>query len=395
VKKSDLQSLSRLYREELLNNVIPFWMKYSPDKEYGGFFHCFDRDGTVVNTDKNMWPQNRQVWTFSMLYNSLEKRGEWLEIAKLGIDFLKKYGRDNEGDWYFCLQRDGSPLIQPYNIFSDCFAVIGFAEYARASGDNESLDIAISTYKRIQQRKDNPKGKYSKTVPGARKMKTLAIPMINVNTSRIMNEISPDPVYNEIIDREISDVMNSFLDQETLVMNENIPVDGGSSLDDVYEGRMVNPGHGIEAMWFIMEIANQRGDSKLVKQTCDVILRALEFGWDKEYGGIYYFMDKHHKPHIELQWDMKLWWPHLEALIATIMGYRLTGNKELLSWFHKIHDYTWSRFPDKEYGEWFGYLSRQGEVNNNCKANRWKVCFHLPRALYMVSEITAALASTT
>jgi len=388
--KEKLKKYHELYRTTLLDDVIPFWMKHSPDHEFGGYYHCLDADGSVINTDKYMWPQNREIWVFSMLYNNLEKRQEWLDLAKLGIDFLKKYGRDENGDWYFAVTKDGKPLVQPYNIFSDCFAVIAFSEYAKAAGDDEAMDIAVKTYDRIQKRKDNPKGKYNKVVTETRSLKNLAVPMININISAIMNTIKPDPKYDEVIDGCIKEVMTQFLDREHKVIHENVTADG-KYLDDCYEGRHINPGHGIEAMWFIMQVAKERGDRKTVEQAAEAAKWCMEFGWDKEYEGMFYFMDKYDKPHIELQWDMKLWWPHLEAMVALLMGYQLTGDDELYEWFEKVHDYAWGHFPDKEHGEWYGYLNRQGQLNNRTKSNKWKCCFHLPRTLYLVPEILKEL----
>lgn len=388
----NFQQYAKLYRDELLDSVIPFWMKHSPDREYGGFFHCFDATGNVINDEKNMWPQARQIWTFSWLYNNLEKRPEWLEIANLGIDFLKKNGRDKNGDWYFCLTRQGKPTVQPYNIFSDFFAVIGFAEFAKATNDDEALKIALDTFDRIQMRRDNPKGKYNKVVTGNHSFKNLAFPMINLNVLNILNKISPNQEYEKIITNDICEVMDNFIDSDAKIIHENILQD--NSFDNSsYIGRQITPGHGIEAMWFIMDLAKEREDQELIKRCCQAIKWSLDFGWDKKHGGIFYFMDKLAKPHIELQWDMKLWWVHLESLIACLKGYQLTGDPELWAWFKRIHDYTWTHFPDLDGEEWFGYLSREGVVNNHCKANRWKACFHLPRALFIISEIFNQLST--
>jgi N-acylglucosamine 2-epimerase len=263
---------------------------------------------------------------------------------------------------------------------------MAFAEYARASGDDECLDIALKTYKRIQMRKGNPKGKYNKVITKNRKMKNLSLPMINLNITTILKSIKPKQQYDDIIGETIKEVMTHFVDTRNRVIRENITPDG-KYIDDTYEGRHINPGHGIEAMWFIMSAANERKDRKTVRKACEAVKWLLNFGWDKEYEGIFYFMDVYGKSHIELCWDMKLEWVHVETLIALLMGYTMTGDKELLKWFEKVHTYTWSRFPDKKYGEWYKYLNRQGEVNNRCKSNKWQNFFHLPRALYMISEM--------
>ena len=383
--RKKLLQYEKQYRGELLDNVVPFWMKHSPDRENGGYFHYLDRDGTVVDTDKYMWPECREVWTFSMLYNSLERKPEWLDMAKLGIDFLQKYGRDENGDWYFVVDKTGRPVVQPYSIFSDCFAVMAFSEYAKATGRSEYLDIALKTYDRIQARKENPKGKYNKVVRENRALRNLSFPMININMSVLMNKIDPAPKYRLIIEQALKEIMTRFLDSEHRVIHENIKPEGGYL--DSADGRHINPGHGIETMWFVMQAAGELGDGATVRKACEAARWCLEFGWDKEYDGIYYFMDKFGKPHFELQWDMKLWWPHLEALVALMLGYKMTRDEELFKWFEKVHEYTWARFPDPQYGEWFGYLNRAGQVNNLCKGNRWKGPFHLPRALFLVSEI--------
>lgn len=375
------QELGRLYRDALLEDVIPFWERHSVDWEQGGYFTCLDREGKVYDTDKFTWLQAREVWTFAMLYNRLQKNEAWLEIARHGAAFLAKHGMDEEGNWYFSLDRHGRPLVQPYNVFSDCFAAMAFSQYALASGDERAGEVALNAYRNVLRRKDNPKGKYSKAVPGTRPLRTLAIPMILANLSLEMAWLLQDQMLDEVVQTSVSEVMNVFLDQQQGLLYENVAPDG--SHVDCFDGRLINPGHGIEAMWFIMDIAQRNGDRALVEKAVDVILRILDFAWDQEYGGLYYFMDVQGHPPQQLEWDQKLWWVHLESLVALAMGYRLTGREECWEWYQKVHEYAWPRFADPEYGEWFGYLNRRGEVFLNLKGGKWKGCFHVPRALYI------------
>jgi N-acylglucosamine 2-epimerase len=97
----DFQNYARLYRDSLLEDVIPFWEKNSIDWINGGYYTCLTRNGEVFDTDKFMWLQGRQAWTFSMLYNKVEQKQEWLDIAKNGIDFLINKGMDVHGNFYF------------------------------------------------------------------------------------------------------------------------------------------------------------------------------------------------------------------------------------------------------------------------------------------------------
>ena len=377
----NFQQLAVLYKNTLLNNVIPFWEKHSIDWEQGGYFTCLDRQGKVYDTDKFIWLQNRQVWIFSMLYNQVEAKEDWLKIAANGAHFLAKNGRDDEGNWYFSLTRDGHPLVQPYNIFSDCFAAMAFSKYALASGEEWAKEIALQSYHNVLRRKDDPKGKYNKTYPNTRPMKSLAVPMILANLSLEMDWLLPHDQLAHILDTTVQEVMHDFLDQERGLMYEHVSPDG-SHLDS-FEGRLINPGHGIEAMWFIMDIANRQHDTQTINRAVDVVMNILNFAWDHEHGGLYYFMDAKGHPPQQLEWDQKLWWVHLESLVALAIGLRLTGRTDCWEWYQKIHDYTWSHFADAEQGEWFGYLNRQGKVLLNLKGGKWKGCFHVPRSLYL------------
>ena len=387
----NFQQLAALYKNTLFNNIIPFWEKHSVDWEQGGYFTCLDRQGKVYDTDKFIWLQNRQVWIFSMLYNQVEPREDWLKIAANGAHFLAKNGRDDEGNWYFSLTRDGHPLVQPYNIFSDCFAAMAFSKYALASGEDWAKAIALQAYHNALRRKDDPKGKYNKTYPATRPMKSLAVPMILANLSLEMDWLLPSDRLAQILDATVQEVMNDFLDQNHGLMYENVSPDGSHL--DCFEGRLINPGHGIEAMWFIMDIANRRHDTQTINKAVDVVINILNFAWDHEHGGLYYFMDIEGHPPQQLEWDQKLWWVHLESLVALAIALRLTGRSDCWDWYQKMHDYTWAHFADTEQGEWFGYLNRQGQVLLNLKGGKWKGCFHVPRSLYLCWQQFEAIAS--
>jgi N-acylglucosamine 2-epimerase len=386
----DFATLATLYRDALLEDAIPFWEKHSPDWEHGGYFTCLDREGGVFDTDKFIWLQARQVWTFSMLYNRVEKNERWLRIAANGAGFLRRHGMDPDGNWYFALNRKGRPLLQPYNIFSDCFAAMAFSQYALASGDDAARDLALRTYQNILRRQNNPKGQYSKVVPGTRPLKSLAMPMILANLVVQLEWMLDQDTREATIDTCLHEVMGLFLDQERNLMFEHVAPDG--SHVDCFDGRLIIPGHGIEAMWFIMDLARSRNDQRTIETAVDVVLSTLAFAWDKEHGGLFYFLDVEGRPPQQLEWDQKLWWVHLEALVALAMGYRLTGREECWTWYERVHDYAWPRFADPAYGEWFGYLNRQGEVLLSLKGGKWKGCFHVPRALYLCHEAFKSLA---
>jgi N-acylglucosamine 2-epimerase len=378
----ELISYKDQYRKELLENIIPFWERYSRDDIFGGYYTCLDRKGKVFDTDKFIWLQGRQLWFFSMIYNQIEPRQTWMGMAMLGAKFLEENGMDADGNWYFSLTREGQPLVQPYNIFSDCFACMGFAELYKATGEVRYKEIALRTFRNIQARSANPKGTYNKLFPETRPMKSFSLPMILCNLSLILEEVIGSDEVDKIVEPLIHEVMDVFYQKKSGLILENVAPDG--SFCDCFEGRTVNPGHTNEAMWFMMDLAERYNNRELIQKATDILLRSIEYGWDEQYGGIFYFRDIKSYPPQQLEWDQKLWWVHIETLIALLKGYRLTGDIRCRDWFTKMHDYTWSHFRDNEYPEWYGYLTRQGEPLLTLKGGKWKGCFHVPRGLFQI-----------
>jgi len=371
--------LAVLYRGALLDDVIPFWESRSVDRECGGFFTCLDREGQVYDTDKFIWLQARQVWMFATLCSCIEERQEWLDMALHGAGFLLDHGHDAEGRWYFSLNRQGTPLMQPYSIASDCFAAMGFSALGRVTGDTEHKRIAIDTYDSVMRRLPNPKGQYEKRVPGTRPLKPLGFAMGIFSLVTELEWLLEEDAVSAHYDMVTSEVLNTFLDTDYGVLREHVAPDG--SHVDSFEGRLIDCGHGIETLWLLMQVAERRGDRESIDRAVDIIISTLEFGWDREFGGLYCFMDIAGHPPQQLEWNQKLWWPHAETLIALAMAWRLTGRDDCKAWYQRVHDYAWGHFPDPGHGEWFGYLDRRGEVLLNLKGGKWKGCFHVPRAL--------------
>lgn len=377
----DFKLLAEQYKNELFNHVIPFWLEKSQDLEYGGYLTCLERDGKVFDSDKYIWLQGRQVWLFSMLCNQVEKKQEWLDCATQGGEFLKKYGHDGYYNWYFSLDRKGNPLIEPYNIFSYTFATMAFGQLSLATGNSEYADIAKNTFDIILSKVENPKGKWNKLYPGTRELKNFALPMILCNLALEIEHLLDEDYLKQTIETCIKEVMDVFYRPELGgIIIENVTTDG--QLSNTFDGRLVNPGHSIEAMWFIMDLGKRLNRPELIEKAKDITLTMVRYGWDEQYGGIFYFKDRLDYPPQQLEWDQKLWWVHIETLISLLKGYQLTGSQECLEWFGKVHDYVWTHFKDPDYPEWFGYLDRRGEVLLPLKGGKWKGCFHVPRGLY-------------
>jgi N-acylglucosamine 2-epimerase len=262
---------------------------------------------------------------------------------------------------------------------------MGLGALYKAGGNEEHGDIARKTFNNILKRRQNPKNIYNKAFPGTRDLKNFAVPMILCNLALELEHLLDENTVDKLISEALHEVMDVFYMPGEGVILENVSVDG--SFSHSFEGRLLNPGHSIEAMWFTMDLGTRLNDRSLIDKSIQIALQMLEYGWDKQHGGIFYFLDIKGHPPQQLEWDQKLWWVHIEALVCMAKGYLLTGDQNCLNWFNKVHDYTWHHFRDEQYGEWFGYLNRQGEVLLPLKGGKWKGCFHIPRGLFQVWQM--------
>jgi N-acylglucosamine 2-epimerase len=378
-----LRSYADVYLDELTGNVVPFWEKHAIDRQCGGYFNCLDRDGAIYDTDKYMWMQWRIVYTFCELHEKLEKRTAWLDHAQHGYDFLTKHGRDAHGRYYFAMNRRGEPTMAPYSIFSESFAAMGAAALYRATGDPKMKAESLAAFERYLGRMDRPKMEWTKEMPGMASMKALGASMILANMAFVLDECLGGDLLGRYAPAAMHAVLADFWNPTYGVLFENVRSDGTFDLETM-AGRHLCPGHGIEALWFIMVCAMRTNDRDAIASAAAKIQSIIDFAWDKEFGGIYYFMDVLGKPHIELQWNMKLWWVHNETLIALVLAYLLTGDASFRTRFEQVHEWTWQRFPDRAFGEWFAYLDRRGEPTHLLKGGKWKCFYHLPRMLLTI-----------
>jgi N-acylglucosamine 2-epimerase len=370
--------LRDVYRDGLLLDTIPFWFPRSVDTEHGGFLTCFDRDGSVLQTDKSVWFQGRFAWMLATLYNTVERKEEWLALARHGIDFLHERCFDADGRMFFSLTREGRPLRKRRYIFSEIFAVMALAAYGQAARDDAAKTEALDLFKRVLGYLETPGALPPKTNPEVRPMKGLAIPMCLIVTAQELRKAVPDPMLDEVIDRNIDAVERDFIKPEFKCVLEAVGP-RGEFLDN-FDGRLVLPGHAIEVGWFILEEARRRdGDRRLIDIGTKIIDWSMAIGWDRECGGIFYFRDARGLAATEYWHDMKFWWTHDEAIIGSLLAYQLTGEEKYARWHRAVHDWAYAHFPDPVYGEWYGYLHRDGSVSTALKGNMWKGFFHIPR----------------
>lgn len=387
-------ALAQECKKELTENILPFWIEHGLDREYGGITTSLDRRGAILETDKSVWFQGRAGWTFSTAYRTVSPKPEYLEAAKSCVEFIERHCFDVDGRMFFRVTREGLPVIKRKRyIFSEAFAAMAFAAYSRATKNPAYAEKARAIFDRIGQTLGTPGILEPKFNAETRPAQGFAIPMILLAVAQELRAAQPesDRFYTDYIDRAIAHISGTFLDEEHRCVLEQVGPNGERQFDH-FEGRLLNPGHSIEASWFIMNESRLRGgDRRLVETGCKILDWMWEWGWDKEYGGIIYYRDALGKPGNEYWHDMKFWWPQTEAIIATLMAYAETKDPRYAKNFDAIYDWTTTRFPDKEFGEWYGYMHRDGRLSTDLKGNMYKGPFHIPRMYLECYDIAAGM----
>lgn len=385
--KEYIKSWAESYKKDLTENIMPFWMKYGLDRENGGVYTCVNRDGSLMDTTKSVWFQGRFAFICSFAYNNVEKNQEWLDAAKSTLEFIEKHCFDEQGHMYFSVTAEGKPLRKRRYVFSETFAAIAMSEYALATGDQHWAKRAIQVFEDTQRFLATPgflPAKFEADV----KLQGHSIVMILINVGSCIRKVVDDPKLTQQIDESIEKLKKYFIHPEFKCLLETVGENG--EFIDTNMTRTINPGHCIETSWFIMEEAKLRGwDKPMFDLALQVFDWSWDWGWDKQYGGIINFRDCKNLPPQDYSQDMKFWWPQCETIIASLYSYLGTGDEKYLYRHERISEWTYAHFPDAEYGEWYGYLHRDGTVAQPAKGNLYKGPFHIPRMMikgYMLCQ---------
>lgn len=385
--KEYIKSWAESYKKDLTENIMPFWMQYGLDRENGGVYTCVNRDGSLMDTTKSVWFQGRFAFICSFAYNNVEKNQEWLDAAKSTLEFIEKHCFDEQGHMYFSVTAEGKPLRKRRYVFSETFAAIAMSEYALATGDQHWAKRAIQVFEDTQRFLATPgflPAKFEEDV----KLQGHSIVMILINVGSCIRKVVDDPKLTQQIDDSIDKLKKYFIHPEFKCLLETVGENG--EFIDTNMTRTINPGHCIETSWFIMEEAKLRGwDKPMFDLALQVFDWSWDWGWDKQYGGIINFRDCKNLPSQDYSQDMKFWWPQCETIIASLYAYLGTGDEKYFYRHERISEWTYAHFPDAEYGEWYGYLHRDGTVAQPAKGNLYKGPFHIPRMMikgYMLCQ---------
>lgn len=376
---SETVSLSDRYLKLLLDDVVPFWDRHGIDHDLGGFFTCLDRDGARFSDDKYVWLQGRAVWMYSELHRTIEARPGWLTAAERGLEFIERHAFAPDGRVYFSLRRTGEPIKLQRKIYGAVFVMLAYLGMYRVTGRAELLERAQRLFWRIHEWWQKPELLGRERLAGERPATELAAPMVFLGMLEELAAAGVETDRERALTHEMLRIVDAHVDADAKKVYELAPLDGARA--GVPAARVLNPGHSIELGWFLLHTAERLHDAALTARALQIVDWSLDYGWDKEFGGLYYFLDAEGRPPPALEWSMKLWWPHCEALYATLLAYRTSGDPHYMAHHERIFEYCRAHFMDPEHGEWLGYLDRQGRPTHWLKGGEYKGFFHVPRAL--------------
>ena len=392
--RKKIKGLADFYRNHLLGDVMSFWEERTIDRENGGYITCFDREGNVTDTDKYIWFQGRQLWMFPALYNRLEKKDKWLRLAKQGRDYIVNHAYGGDGRWYYQLDKLGNLKKGTVSIYTDLFVLSGLCEYAVATGSEEDHHLIRATYDAIEKNVYDLDFKDLFHATWSPRYKRHGIYMISLNVAQIAGLVLGGERTKPLIDHCLDQILNVFAKDEYELLFESVGRDG-SVFTDEEEGRVINPGHICESMWFCYEEGKKRKDRAIIDRVVKIIDWAYKWGYDKEHGGIVSFVDSSGEEPAQLDWHKetdtfwhdKVWWVHSETLYAFAFSAVETDDPERFDRFLDLHTWCQEHFFDPEYGEWFSTVRRDGSPKDTDKGTLWKAAYHLPRALLMIMKL--------
>jgi N-acylglucosamine 2-epimerase len=296
------------------------------------------------------------------------------------VEFTEKHGFRPDGAMYYGLTREGVPLLPKQDVYTELSTVLGYTEYARAAGEEHWYERAREIFLQVWDALQNPGQAGQGVLAEARRVRLHGHSMITMNVLQEMRRFRQEPVWDEYIDICIDTIVNKHLKEEKRAVFELVGWEGDELPGSM--GRWINPGHMIEGGIFFIHEGRRRKDQALIQHGFDFIRWGFAWGWDKEYGGVFNDVDVQGLPFPAgnaVTADSKLWWQHAEALHGLLLAYVESGEESYLRSYQSVHAYSFARFADPVYGEWYANLDRRGNHIGFAKGTARKNPFHIAR----------------
>lgn len=381
--------------EQELENILNFWIKYTPDEQNGGFYGKIDHDNNVVpQAPKGSVLNARILWSFSAAFNR-DQNPTYLEMAKRSFVYISAFFIDKKfGGVYWTVDYQGNPLDTKKQIYALSFTIYGLSEYYKASKDETALTLAKQLFTDIEKHSFDPKngGYLEAFAQNWEELPDLRLSAKDANEKKTMNthlhileaytnlyRIWKDDFLKQQIRGLIDNFLEHMIDSETnrliLFLDEN-----WTPKSDI-----ISYGHDIEASWLLLEAVEVLDDEMLllqVKNACVAMARAAASGLDAD-GSMYYEYEPEHNHLIK----DRHWWVQAEAMVGFLNAWQLTQEQHFFDQFEGVWKYTQQHIISKEKGEWvWGIRDDQTLMPGEDKAGLWKCPYHNSRALMEVID---------
>lgn len=393
VEKIELSDMAALYKKQLFE-IMKEWAAHTIDDVNGGYITDFGEEWKLISLRKNIWAQARQTYMFAAYYEYSGKQEKWLRLAKAGRDFLVTNAYAGDGRWNYEVSEDGKSIIEgTTTIFTDLFALIALSEYSYVSGDKTDLPLIQQTFERAEKNLKDPYFKDIKPHVWREEIDRHSPYMIAIHSSMVAEQVLGSNITRPFIKFCIDKLLNFFGANESGFLLESLKRDG--HVWDTKEGRIVNPGHILEGMWFCIDYARKISDERIIEQALKIIRKTAEAAVDTEYGGVIHRFDCWNQQEDDmvetdtgaLKADYKVDWVNCESLYAFALAAVLLKDKESIECFLKQHQFCQRYFRPAEGGDWYPVLDKNGTPVRKNKGGMHRVAFHVPRALMNISGL--------
>ncbi|WP_080059313.1 AGE family epimerase/isomerase [Spirosoma aerolatum] len=391
----DFQKLSAQYQQALLRQVVPFWLKHSQDAQCGGYFDALTATGGVIEGDKSVAAQAQQTLAFSWLYTTFDGQTAWLDHARNGAMFLSQFAHDDQIHCYGQLDRRGRPVAPAADFTPDAYVVMAYVQLFRATGEDDWAMLAKQTFSSIHQRRGINLQTHAISPEKYRQSRHLAEALTILKATVAMQPLLEEESWKQSLDAILQEIMHEFVDRRTDTLREYILTDGGFL--NTPEGRRLNVGLTFQAANYLLDVYTESIRSKnavtglitrkVISQVVAWCQQMCEQAWDETTAGLNQYIDFKGQPIVFPESQQKWAWVHAEALSALLKCYHHTHNADCLTWFQRIHDYTFQYFPDPKTTGWHLVIDTQGQPSIPVKAIPTVGCYSLIRCLTETAKL--------
>jgi mannobiose 2-epimerase len=386
--------------KELLGNILPFWMRHTVDRENGGFYGTVNCDLQVEKEAPRAAVINARIlWTYSAAYRLYG--GQYREMADWAYDYIvKKFWDEEHGGVYWLLDYKGNPLSDRKQIYAQAFAAYGMAEYFRATGKPESLDLAQRLFHLIEEHSYDPQWKGYLEARG-RDWSALADMRLSekdLNSPKSMNtHLHVMEAYTNLL-RVWKDPVLVAKHKELLEVTMDRIVDNSTGHFRLFFDNQWNSltdhisfGHDIEGSWLILEAVEVLGDPALIERarTLAVTMASAVYkeGLDRD-GSLFY---EANSKGVMID-PNKHWWAQAEGVVGFYNAYQVSGEQRFADEAYRVWEYIEEQIVDRVHGEWHAKLRPGGtpyteeEDGDACLVGPWKCPYHNSRVCYEMIE---------